>query len=160
MEELYRENAKIVYHFIYRQCGNQDLAEEITQETFLRAIHSIETYDFSCKVSVWLCSIAKHIYWQYLRKYGREVPVETVESEVSVYDNVEKKVLDKCEIMEVLKEIKKLPPPMREVVVLRASEQLSYREIGEILGKTENWARVTFYRAKAILAKGRKDNED
>ncbi|MCM1468461.1 MAG: sigma-70 family RNA polymerase sigma factor [Alistipes sp.] len=160
MEELYRENAKIVYYYIFRLCHNRDLAEEITQETFLRAIHSIGSYDFSCKVSVWLCSIAKHIYWQYLRKYGRELPVEDVEAETVCCDSVEKQVLDKWELMEVLEEIKKLPPNMREVVVLRASQQLSYREIGEILGKTENWARVTFYRAKAILAKGRIKNEN
>ena len=160
MEELYRENAKIVYHFIFRQCGNRELAEEITQETFLRAMNSIETYDFSCKVSVWLCSIAKHIYWQHLRKYGREVPLENVEPEISGYDNVEKHVLDKCELMDVLEEIKKLPLPMREVMILRASEQLSYREIGAVLGKTENWARVTFYRAKEILSKRRKENEN
>lgn len=160
MEELYRENARIVYYYIFKQCGNHDLAEEITQETFLRAMNAVESYDFSCKISVWLCSIAKHIYWQHLRKYGREVPTEYVEPKLCDYGNVEKQVLDRCELLDVLEQIKKLPLPMREVVILRASQQLSYREIGEMLGKSENWARVTFYRAKAILTKGRNENED
>lgn len=156
MEELYRENAEIVYYYIYRQCRNRELAEEITQETFLRAMRSIETYDFSCKVSVWLCSIAKHIYWQQLRKYGREIPTETADMDLVSHDDVEKTVLDRYELTEVCEQIKKLPQSMGEVMVLRAGEQLSFREIGEILGKTENWARVTFYRAKEILLKGRK----
>ena len=62
--------------------------------------------------------------------------------------------------MDVLEQIKKLPLPMREVVMLRASQQLSYREIGEMMGKSENWARVTFYRAKTILLRRRNENED
>ncbi len=160
MEELYRENAKIVYFYIFRQCKNHELAEEITQETFLRAMNCVETYDYSCKVSVWLCSIAKHIYWQHLRKCKREVPTEYVESQQNTSDNVEAQVLDRCELMDVLEQIKKLPLPMREVVMLRASQQLSYREIGEMMGKSENWARVTFYRAKTILLRRRNENED
>lgn len=160
MEELYRENAKIVYFYIFRQCKNHELAEEITQETFLRAMNCVQTYDFSCKVSVWLCSIAKHIYWQHLRKCKREVPTEYVEPQQNASDNVETQVLDRCELLDVLEQIKKLPLPMREVVMLRASQQLSYREIGEIMGKSENWARVTFYRAKTILLRRRNENED
>lgn len=119
MEELYRENAKIVYFYIFRQCKNHDLAEKITQEMFLRAMNCVETYDFSCKVSVWLCSIAKHIYWQHLRKYKREVPTEYVEPQQNASDNVEAQVLERCELIDVLEQIKKLPLPMREVVMLR-----------------------------------------
>lgn len=159
MEELYLENAQIVYYFIYKQCGNKELAEEITQETFLRAMQSIEKYDYSCKVSVWLCSIAKHIYWQYLRKYNREIPTEFMEFETENGCNVEQTVLDKCELDEVISEMKRLPGQMREVIYLRASAGLSFREIGEILGKSENWARVTFYRGKETLLKRRKQNE-
>ena len=59
MEEIYQENAKLVYRFLLKNCHDSQLAEELTQETFLRAMNSIERYDYGCKISVWLCQIAK-----------------------------------------------------------------------------------------------------
>ncbi len=158
MDELYRENAKIVYHFLYSRCHNVQLAEDLTQETFLRAYQSIERYDGSCKLSVWLCQIAKHLYFQYLQKNGREIPAELEEEKAAVSDT-EKQVLTRLELIDVLKEMQKLPDKIREVIYLRISGDLSFKEIGEILGQTENWARVNFYRGKELLLKRRKQDE-
>ena len=133
------------------------LAEDLTQETFLRAYQSIERYDGSCKFSVWLCQIAKHLYYQYLQKNGREIPAE-LEEQKTAADNTEKQVMAKLELMDVLKEMQKLPDKMREVIYLRIIGELSFKEIGEILGQTENWARVNFYRGKEqLLKRSRKD---
>ncbi len=79
MEELYEQNAKIVFHFLCSICHDENLAEELTQETFLQAFQSLERYDGSCKISTWFCQIAKHLYYQYLRKYNRELPTEIEE---------------------------------------------------------------------------------
>jgi len=158
MDELYQQNAKIVYHFLYSKCHNAQLAEDLTQETFLRAYQSLERYDGSCKVSVWLCQIAKHLFYQYLQKTRREISTETEEEKVAA-TNTERQVLAKLELIDVLKEMQKLPDKMREVIYLRITGDLSFKEIGEILGQSENWARVNFYRGKEILLKRRIKNE-
>ena len=73
MEELYQENAKIVYHFLLSLCRDTTLAEDLTQDTFLAAYQSLERYDGSCKLSTWLCQIGRHLYYRHLSKTGREV---------------------------------------------------------------------------------------
>ncbi|MDE7478843.1 MAG: sigma-70 family RNA polymerase sigma factor [Lachnospiraceae bacterium] len=160
MDELYREYSKIVYHFLLSICHDAQLAEELTQETFLQAFLSLDHFDNSCKISVWLCQIAKHLFYQYLRKTGREVPTEQnqMPEEKSV-GNVEQTAIAKLELMDVLKEMQKLAPQMREVIYLRVMGQLSFKEIGEIMGKSENWARVTFYRGKEQILVKRKEWE-
>lgn len=158
MDELYEQNAKIVYHFLYSRCHDVQLAQDLTQETFLRAYQSLERYDGSCKISTWLCQIAKHLFYQYLQKNGCEIPAEIEEKQSAVTDT-EKQVLTKLELMDVLKEMQKLPDKMREVIYLRITGDLSFKEIGEILGRSENWARVNFYRGKEMLLKRRMKDE-
>ena len=153
METLYRENVKIVSHYLFSLCGDEELVKDLTQETFLKAYESLERFDGSCKVSTWLCQIAKHLLYQYWAKAGRQVPMEPEEEKPSGEDT-ERQVLARVELIDCLKELQKLPEQMREVVYLRVMSDLSYREIGEILGKSENWARVNFYRAKELLWKG------
>lgn len=163
MEEIYQENAKLVYRFLLKYCHDPQLAEELTQETFLRAMNSIDRYDYSCKISVWLCQIAKHIYLQYLAKRGKEIPSEEITLEEmtgsSADQGIEEQVIRRYELLDVLKDMQNLPEQMREVIYLRTMAGLSFREIGEILGKSENWARVTFYRGKERLLKGVRENE-
>jgi len=162
METLYRENAKIVYHYLYSRCKDEELAKDLTQETFLKAYESMERFDGNCKISTWLCQIAKHLLYQYYAKAGRQVPTETEEltqKASAAKENTESQVLTRVELIDCLKELQKLPEQMREVMYLRVMSDLSYREIGEIMGKSENWARVTFYRAKEALLKGRDKDE-
>ena len=155
MDAVYRAHAQTVYKFILAQCHDPDLAEELTQETFYQAVRSIGRFDGSCKLSVWLCQIAKHLWYQYLRKRQRDpVPLEsTLETSVpSAEDGV-------LEQEGRLRQIRQLPELQREVVYLRAFGNLSFREIGDVLGKTENWARVTFYRSKEKLRNGGAEDE-
>lgn len=152
MEQLYRENARIVYHYTMSLCHDPVLAEDLTQETFLRAFQSLERFNGSCKLSTWLCQIARHLYYQHLAKNGREIPMQPDEDLPSNRPLPESTVLNRLELLHVLKEMQKLPSQMREVIYLRTTADLSFREIGEILGQSENWARVNFYRGKKLLA--------
>ena len=153
MDSVYRAHAQTVYKFLLAQCHDPDLSEELTQETFYQAVRSIGRFDGSCKLSVWLCQIAKHLWYQHLRKHKRDpVPLETT-PELPV-PSAEEGVLEQEGRLALLRLIHQLPEPQREVVYLRAFGNLSFREIGDVLGKTENWARVTFYRSKEKLRNG------
>lgn len=151
MEELYRENADLVYHFLFSKCRDSALAEDLTQETFLQAVKSIDRYDGSCKISVWLCQIAKHLLYRYWEKRKDSIPLPEDDWMISGEPGVERQVLAREELLDVFDRLHQLPVNMREVVYLRISGDLSFREIGRIMGKSENWARVTFFRAKELL---------
>lgn len=115
MEELYRENARIVYHFLYSLCHDPQLAEDLTQETFLRAFQSLDRYNGNCRISVWLCQIAKHLLYQYWEKSRHEIPMETeVKEETAENADSEHQVLTKIELFQVLEEMQKLPERMRD----------------------------------------------
>ena len=158
MHQIYQQHAQTVYKFLLAQCRNADLAEDLTQETFYQAIRSIDRFDGSCKLSVWLCQIAKHLWYQHLRKTKREAPVPEQTPDV-LTPSAEEGLLEQEGRLELLKQIHALPEVQREVVYLRAFGNLSFREIGDVLGKTETWARVTFYRGKEQLRKGGNPDE-
>ena len=150
MDEIYQRYAKTVYHFLLVRTGSDDLAEELTQETFYQAIRSIDRYDESCKISTWLCGIAKNVLLTYRRKHPRHEDVE--EQEIPV-GSAEEEALSQSSSLALVKLLHELSEPYREVMYLRTFGGLSFKEIGEVHGKTENWARVTFYRAKEKLRK-------
>ena len=151
MSRLYQQHAQTVYKFLLAQCRDAHLAEELTQETFYQAIRSVDRFNGSCKVSVWLCQIAQHLWYQHLRKHRREAaegPPETV------LPSAEEETLAQEGQLELLRKIHALSPDAREVVYLRSFGGLSFREIGDVCGRTETWARVTFYRSKELLRTG------
>ena len=152
MEQIYQQHARTVYKFLYAQCRDADLAEELTQETFYQSVRSIDRFDGSCKLSVWLCQIAKHLWYQHLRKQRRETPLP--EDFDQPFPSAEEEVAARQGHLTLLRQIHSLPDVQREVVYLRAFGGLSFREIGDVLGKSENWARVTFYRCKEKLKGG------
>ena len=156
VEELYKEHAQMIYRYLYSLTQNSDLAEELTQETFYQAIRTIKNYREDCKISTWLCSIAKNVWRSYLRKHPRTDILQ--ESEKSP-DSVESVVLASLDKVQLLKLIYTLDASTKDVVYLRLFGDLSFKEIGEVLGKTENWARVTFYRGKEKLRKELELNE-
>ena len=160
MREVYRRHARTVYKFLLAQCHDPGLAEELTQETFYQAVKSVDRFDGGCKVSVWLCQIAKHLWYQHLRKRKREAPVSTEDLPESPGPSAEEGLLEREGRMDLLRLIHSLPEPAREVVYLRAFGGLSFREIGDVVGKTETWARVTFYRSKEKLRNGGGSDEE
>lgn len=150
MEELYKQNAKIVYHFLYTRCKDEALAEELLQDTFLKAFESMERFDGSCKISTWLCQIARHLLYQHWEK-EKKASFEELPEEVPARSDTEQQILHKVELSEVLDALSRMSEDVAKVVKLRTMSDLSFREIGEMLGKSENWARVTFFRAKKQL---------
>ena len=153
MSAIYQQHAQTVYKFLLAQCHDAGLAEELTQETFYQAIRSIGRFDGTCKVSVWLCQIAKHLWYQHLRRQKREVPLPEEDTGTPL-PSAEDDVLARAGHLGLLRRVHALPEPGREVVYLRVFGGLSFREIGDVLGRTETWARVTFYRGKEKLRDG------
>ena len=151
MDELYRAHANMIYRYLLALSGDVHTAEELTQETFYQAVRCIDRYDGSCKETTWLCAIAKNLYQAWQRKHWRET--EVLEDSLPSDKTPESDVLHRLEYLELLQQIHTLEEPGREVLYLRLFGQLSFREIGEVLHKSENWARVTFSRGKEKLKK-------
>ena len=154
MDSAYQEYASLVYRFLYSYTRDAEWSQELMQETFLRAVSSVSRYDGSCKLSVWLCQIAKHVLYQELRKKKRVKAVELTDylPDDSAPDG-ESSILQQENRIELYRAIHNLREPQREVVLYRITGELSFREIGAILGKSENWSRTVFYRAKQKLKK-------
>ena len=148
MEEIYQQYARTVYKFLLSRTQNPDLAGGLTQETFYQAIRTVDRYDGSSKVSTWLCGIAKNVLFTWRRKNH---VAEDIEEQVLSVPSAEEESLENLRRVELMKQLHNLEEPYRETVYLRLFGNLSFREIGEVMGKNENWARVTFYRGKEKL---------
>ncbi|MBU5676889.1 sigma-70 family RNA polymerase sigma factor [Alkaliphilus sp. MSJ-5] len=155
IDDTYKEYAEMVFKFLMSLCNDEDTAEELTQETFYRAIKSANRYDGTCKVSTWLCQIAKHLWYQEIDKRRRKETSMLDENITSHKLNPEEELCLIEEKMQFIKAVHILDEIAKEVVLLRITGAFSFREIGEVFSKNENWARVTFYRAKQKIMKGR-----
>ena len=156
-DELVNRYYPSILRYCRWHCASRWQAEDLTQETFYQAVRSIDRFNGSCKVSVWLCQIAKHLWYQHLRK---RKPEEPLPEDGPPGPSAEEDTLARQGHLDLLRRIHGLPPNTREVVYLRAFGGLSFREIGDVLGRTETWARVTFYRGKEALRKGGADHEE
>lgn len=152
IEKIYKEYFVTVNKYLFCLTHNNDLSEELTQETFYRAVKKIDTYKGECKMSVWLCQIAKNLWYDECRKNKKIIITEENSLfDIQTLDNVEEKVISNDEKLSLYKKMQLLDVKTREVMYLRISGELSFKEIGIIMNKTENWARVTFYRGKNQL---------
>ena len=158
MEEIYKEYAKTVYRFLLSRTHDADLAEELTQETFYQAIKSIDRYDGTGRISSWLCGIAKNVLYDHFRKERKaQLPEEDVSQKVTA--SAEELALQNEESAAILKAIETYPEPGKEILRLRIFGGLSFKQIGAVFGRTENWARVNFYRAKQSIIKELEQDE-
>ena len=157
-EKIYRAYFSDVYCYIRRLSGDEQTAEEITSETFFKAMRAIGTFRGDCDIRVWLCQIAKHLWYQHLRKRRREAPMPETGIDTPL-PSAEDDALDRTGHLDLLRRVHALPDPGREVVYLRSFGGLSFREIGDVLGRTEVWARVTFHRGREALRKGGDEDE-
>jgi RNA polymerase sigma-70 factor (ECF subfamily) len=144
-KELYTAHADDVYRYVLSLCGNSHIAEDVTSETFLKAIKSINNFKGDCSLRVWLCQIARNTYFNLSKrnKYAVEMSVEMLASE-----NFELNLLDRTQAFEIHKTLRLLSEPYKEVFTLRVFAELTFAEIGELFNKSEGWSRVTFHRAK------------
>jgi len=145
--DVYKRYFRDVYHYAFSLCRNESMAEEITQETFFKALNNLDSFDGKCKVSVWLCQIAKNTYISICRK-EKHLDRETDPSLLVSDQRIEDRFLAQESAFEVHKVLHKLQEPYKEVFSLKTFGELSYEQIAELFGKTETWARVTYHRAK------------
>ncbi len=155
IDDIYKEYAEAVFKFLIILCNDEDTAEELTQETFYCAIKSANRYDGTCKVSTWLCQIAKHLWYQEIDRRNRKQTSMLDDNIVSNKFNPEEELCLIEDKMQLIKAVHILDDTSKEIVLLRITGAFSFREIGEVFNKNENWARVTFYRAKQKIMKGR-----
>ena len=146
-DEIYRLYVGDVYRFLLKLSGDENLAEELTQETMFRAFRYIDSFDGSCKITVWLCQIGKNCFYDYCRKNKNEYFSEDTEL-IPDKNDIELNFEDKETARKIHRVIHDLEEPYKEVFTLRVFGELSYRDIADIFGKSENWARVIYYRAK------------
>ena len=153
IEELYRTYFDIVYRYIRSISQDGSLAEEVTQETFFKALKKIDQFRGDCDVRVWLCQIAKNTLYDQLKKQKKQLPgdesLEGMKSDRG--ELLEEKMAQRSQTMEIHKILHGLSEPYKEVFSLRTFGELKFSEIGMIFGKSENWARVTYYRARVKI---------
>lgn len=158
LDRIYQDNFIKVYRYILSMSGDPHLAEEITQETFFKAMQKLGSFRGDCAMTTWLCRIARNLYLNDIKKQThrrntiREHPPETVSA-----GSAESEAIRKEQIEEIISAMQKLDEPYKEVFSLRMFSELSFQEIGKEYGKSDSWARVTFHRAKLKVKEELKD---
>ena len=142
-QEIYQQYFADVYKYVLVLSRSESIAEEITQETFFKALKSIDSFRGDCKLYVWLCQIAKNTYLTWLKKQKQLLPADLPEE-----DPVEQALEEKSTALQIHRILHSLEEPYKEVFSLRTFGELPFRQIGDLFGKTEGWARVTYHRAK------------
>ncbi len=156
LEELYTNYFKDVYFFIYSLSENKHISEDITSETVIKAIKSIDSFKGNCDIKVWLFQIAKNSYYSYIRKHKNLLDLDSVPEKEDDF-NIEKSVLSSEESMKIHEILHNLSEPYKEVFTLRVFGELSFKQIGILFGKTENWACVTYHRARNKIREEMRD---
>ena len=153
IEEFYRTYFDIVYRYIRSISQDGSLAEEVTQETFFKALKKADQFRGDCDVRVWLCQIAKNTLYDHLKKQKKQLlgDERLEEAESADGELLEEKLAQRSQAMEIHKVLHSLSEPYKEVFSLRTFGELTFREIGMLFGKSENWARVTYYRARVKI---------
>ena len=155
LDSVFREHTEFVYKYLYSLCHEEETAKELLQETFYQALKSSKSYDGTCKVTTWLCQIGKHLWYKELEKRQKYKKTELHENITSSDSDFEEKICQRDQLIEIFRKVHILDEVSKEVFYLRVMGDFSFKEIGQILDKNENWARVTFYRAKQKIMKGR-----
>ncbi len=148
--KIYTEYFSDVYKYMLTLCRNEAIAEEVTQETFFKAMQHIERFNGSCKLYVWLCQIAKNTYLSYVKK-RKHLASDTAIERQDITLDLEKNFLDKDATKQLHLLLHNMREPYKEVFTLRIFGELPFSQIGELFGKTDSWARLIFYRAKKQL---------
>ncbi len=149
-DQIYQTYFDPVYRYVLSLSGDAHIAEEITQETFFKALRSLDGFRGDSSLKSWLCTIAKNLYYSWLRKKKNQpAPLEDTQRDPAA--GPEEYLLSREEGLHIHRLLHELPEPYREIFTLRTLGQLSFRDIGELFGKTENWACVVYHRARARI---------
>jgi len=162
-EQIYRDYFDDVYRYIRRLSGDKNIAEDITSETFFKAMRSISGFRGDCDIRVWLCQIAKNCYYTYLKKSGKTdttdsaVLAEWQSAGVTAGTTIEEQYMKHEDAAQIRTILHQVPEPYKEVFMWRVFAELSFKQIGQLFGKSENWACVTCHRAKKMIQSGLED---
>ena len=146
-DEICRRCTPVVYRFLLSLCKDASLADELTAETFYQAYLHIDTFRGNCRVESWLC------------RQRRAVPFEETH-ELAAPDDIFELLADKEQAMRIHASLHRLKEPYREVFTLRVLGELHFRDIADLFGKSESWAKVTFYRAKDKLIEDMEEHHE
>ncbi len=149
-EKIYNTYFNDIFRYIRKLSNNEHIAEEITADTFFKAMHSINSFRGDCDIRVWLCQIAKNSYLTYLKRSGKIRNADDIEL-LNIADQTktcEEQLVRNEEVMQIQKILHDIPEPYKEVFMWRVFAELSFKQIGQIFHKSENWACVTYHRAR------------
>ena len=146
-EQIYTTYFRDVYLYICKLSNNEHIAEEITSETFFKAMKSIDNFRGDCDIRVWLCQIAKNCYYSYIKKANRTECIDNVEI-AEQGASFEERLFRHDTTIQIQKILHDIPEPYKEVFMWRVYAELSFKQIGQMFGKSENWACVTYHRAR------------
>ena len=158
-EKIYIKYFNDVFLFLKKLSKDESVAEEITSETFFKAMRSIDTFRGEADIRVWLCQIAKNCYFSHLKKQQRFVDIADIEFADDI-DTIEEQVLSRSDAMRIHLLLHNLAEPYKEVFMLRVFGELSFKQIANIFQKTENWACVTYHRARNKILIQMEDNDE
>lgn len=152
-EKIYQTYFGDVYLYIRRLSGDENTAEEITSEAFFKAMRSISSFRGDCEIRVWLCQIAKNCYYSHLKKSKQTVSVDDANllKLLSQESSIEEQCIKHEEATQIKMVLHNISEPYKEVFMWRVFAELSFKQIGQIFGKSENWACVTYHRAKKMI---------
>lgn len=153
-EQVYRTYFTDVYRYVLSLSRSETVAEEVTQQAFFKALQAIGGFRGECRLYVWLCQIAKNEYYTWLRKNRGGEPLD------DRVEDLEQKLLRRETAFAVHKALHALPEPYKEVFSLRLFGELPFAQIGQLFGKTESWARVTYHRARRKLKEELQDEAE
>ena len=151
IEAIYNKYFRIIYKYLLSLCGDPHLAEELAQETFLKALSRKEPVDPDDNIIAWLYTIARNLYFQHYNKSRRRQEILKKNAGEQFADSPETKIMQKQEQLRIHRLLHALAEPYREVFMLRHFGELSFREIADIFGRNETWARTIYYRARKKL---------
>lgn len=153
IDEIYKKYSEIIYKYVFCLTGNEDITEEIVQETFLVAVKDINKFRGECKISTWLCQISKYIWYKKLKKEKskKEIPLDLLQNTLCIEESIEENLWSKEKKIQLFKKLQNLDEDTKNVMYLRIFGNFEYNEIAEIMNKTSNWARVVFFRGKQKL---------
>lgn len=152
-EKIYQKYFNDVYRYICKLSNNEHIAEEITADTFFKAMSAIDSFRGDCDIRVWLCQIAKNCYLSYLKKNRHIEDIADTELQyiADPNENIEEQFAKQDEAAQIRKELHTISDPYKEVFMWRVFAELSFKQIGEIFNKSENWACVTYHRARTMI---------
>ena len=151
-EEALAAEYEAVYRYVLSLCRNDSTAQDITQETFLKAMRSASQFQGNSSLYTWLCAIAKNHWLNLCKAEGKELPLfDSAGLEAEHGDSLEDRLVEKDTALQIHEILHNLPEPYKEVFSLRVFGQLSFHEIARLFGKTESWARVTHHRARKMI---------